>query len=245
MVTLTVTVSCALAEASDSIGVEITNDFYSKYIWRGQNINDDYVYQGGVNISYGSLTGSIWGNMDLTGITDNSGEFTEVDYAIDYSDSIEDTDIGYSFGLINYHFPSVVGDTTEIYWGASLEAWLSPSVTVYHDIDEVDGTYVSAGISETFEDFLYFDNERCADLEISLSVGWGDSDYNKAYWSTVTSSKINDLGISIALPLEIGAWTLTPSVNYVTLLSDDVRKSDAFRNESDYLFTGLSLSTSF
>lgn len=46
--------------AEQAIGLELTADFYSKYIWRGQNLNDDYAFQPGAAITYGSLTAAIW-----------------------------------------------------------------------------------------------------------------------------------------------------------------------------------------
>ena len=65
----------AAAAAEDSaIGVDVSADFYGKYIWRGQNLSDDPVFQPGVSITWGKLTAGFWGNMDLTNINGNSGD---------------------------------------------------------------------------------------------------------------------------------------------------------------------------
>jgi len=242
--TVVLTVSTVLAEKS--IEFEMTADFYSKYIWRGQNINDDYAFQTGLSATYKHLTASVWGNLDLTEINNNRGEFTEWDYSLDYSDSIgKDGKIGYSVGIINYHFPGVVGDTTEFYWGLSLDVPLSPSLTVYHDIDNVEGTYACLGLSHAIENITKSGKNFTVDLELGASLGWGNSSYNRAYWS-VDESKLNDLAFSLALPVELGGgWTVTPSFNYVTLVNDDIRDSDAFGTDSDFFFTGISISKSF
>lgn len=234
-----------LSFAEESIEFGVSADFYSKYIWRGQNLNEDYAFQPGVSVSYAGLTAAVWGSMDMTDISGNEGEFTEVDYSLDYSTDVPGIEgLGFSAGIINYHFPSVVGDTTEVYWGFAADLPLSPSITFYHDIDEVDGTYISLGIGHSIDRIAELTPEIPIGLEIGASLGWGDSDYNAAYWG-VDGSKLNDLTLSIAFPMEIAGWTFAPSINYVTLVSDDIRASDSFARGSDYFFTGLSLSKSF
>ena len=71
--------------AEDKIDFEITADYFSKYIFRGQNLSDDPVFQPGLSASYKGLTAAIWGNMDLRNINGNSGDFSEMDYSLDYS----------------------------------------------------------------------------------------------------------------------------------------------------------------
>lgn len=243
--TLPLTVLSGLSFAEESIEFGVSADFYSKYIWRGQNLNEDYAFQPGISVGYGGLTAAVWGSMDMTNISGNEGEFTEVDYSLDYSFDVPGIEgLGFSTGIINYHFPSVVGDTTEVYWGFAADLPLSPSITVYHDIDEVDGTYISFGIGHSIDRIAELTPEIPIGLEIGVSLGWGDSDYNNFYWG-VDNSKMNDLTLSIAFPMEIAGWTFAPSINYVTLVSDDLRASDSYARGSDYFFTGLSLSKSF
>ena len=234
-----------VAIADDKIDFEITADYFGKYIWRGQNLSDDPVFQPGLSASYKGLTAAIWGNLETTSINNNSGEFTEWDYSLDYSDDFPGLKgVGYSVGLINYHFPSVVGDTTEFYWGLNFDLPLSPSVTVYHDIDEVKGTYASFGLSHSIDKIAEFGPDTPVGMEISASLGFGGSAYNEGYWG-VKKDKFNDLAISVSFPTEIAGWTLSPSLNYVTLVSDSIRASDSFSSGSDYFFVGISLSKSF
>ena len=37
--------------AQDDVEFEFTSDFYGKYIWRGQNLDDDPVFQPGLSAS--------------------------------------------------------------------------------------------------------------------------------------------------------------------------------------------------
>jgi len=92
----------------------------------------------------------------------------------------------------------------------------------------VDGTYVSVGSSYSIENCFELSESLPVGLELSASVGWGDSDYNNVYWG-INDGKVNDLTLSLSFPMQLGGWTFAPSFNYVTLISDDVRKSDSFR----------------
>ena len=230
--------------AEEEISFGLSADYYGKYIWRGQNLVDDPVFQPGITASYAGFTAGVWGSLETTNYTGNSGDFTEVDYSLDYSTDLPGVEgVGLSVGVIYYDFPSTdVKDTTELYWGFSFDLPLSPSITAYHDVDEAEGVYASLAFGHSIERIL--GPETPVDMEIGVSFGWGSSQYNDYYWG-IDSSKTNDLAVSVAFPIGLDGWTLTPSLNYVTLLSTDIRKTDAYRTESDYFFVGIGLSTEF
>jgi hypothetical protein len=240
----------SMAIAEDDLSFEITSDFFGKYVWRGQLLNDDPVYQPGVSITKGKMTFGFWGNLDLTNINDRSGDFSELDYYFDFSDDFPGLKgVSYSVGVIYYDFPgagamgSRIPDTTELYWGLQFDLPLSPSITVYHDLDEAEGTYVNLGFGHSIEEIAKL-GDTPVGMEISAGLGWASGSYNKYYWGT-EQSKMQDLSFSVAFPTEAFGWTFTPSLNYVTLLSDDIRDTDAYSTDSDYFFVGISLSKSF
>lgn len=239
-------ISAATAAEEKAISFGLSADYYGKYVWRGQDLDDDPAFQPGITASYGGLTAGIWGNLETTKYNGNSGEFTEVDYSLDYSFDLPELEgVGFSIGAIYYDFPHTTAPgTTELYWGLSFDVPLSPSITVYHDIDEADGAYVSLGLSHSIEKICELSPEMPVGMEIGANLGWGSSNYNKYYWG-LDSSKFNDLAFSVAFPVSMDGWTLSPSLNYVTLLSSDIRKTDAYRTESDYFFVGIGLSTEF
>ncbi|MHC4551299.1 MAG: TorF family putative porin [Planctomycetota bacterium] len=233
----------ALAEEEPSLGFDVTLDFYSKYIWRGQLLNDDYAFQPGVSMTYDAFTLGIWGSVDMTDYSDNEWEFIEYDYYADYTTPLTEG-VDLSLGAIYYYFPSGEA-TTEIYAGLGFDLPLSPSITLYNDIDEVDGSYVSVAIGHSIDEVMSL-GDFPVGLEAGASLGWGSGSYNKAYWgSTVESSSLNDLSLSLALPVSMGSWTFTPSVNYVTLVDSKIEDTNAYSTDDDYFFTGLSFSTSF
>ncbi len=231
--------------AEGDVTVGVGADFMSKYVWRGQNLVDDWVLQPGISVGYQGLTASIWANSDMTGDSADDWEITELDYAIDYSGTIPGMDaVGYSVGAIYYYFPGGTA-TTELYWGFSFDVPASPSVTVYHDVDEADGTYVSLGFGHSLEglDDLPFG------VDLGATLGWGDSGYNDFYWGTTTMPKIgselNDLVLSAAFPFEVAGVSVTPSVSYVVLLGSDVKDSDAYDDDNSIVVAGVGFAKEF
>ena len=237
--------------AEDEIGFELTTDFASKYIWRGQLLNDDIVFQPGISATYGNFTAGIWGNLDLTNYNDRNGDFLEMDYYLDWSDDLPGVEgIGYSAGLIYYDFPgsyadgSRLPDTLEAYLGLNFDLPASPSITCFHDLDEAEGTYISLGLGHSVEQVLELSPDVPVAMDISAALGWGSGSYDKYYWGT-DQSKINDLVLSVSFPFEIEGLTITPSLNYVTLLSDDIRDTDTYGTDSDFFFVGIGLTKKF
>ena len=231
--------AAAVPAEEDGPSVSVTSDFFSKYIWRGQNVTDDWVWQPGASISYKGLTGGFWGNLDLTDENDESGQFIEYNYYVDYSAQINDT-VGFSVGGIYYYFPGS-DDTTELYWGFSFDVPASPAITVYHDIDEIDGTYATFSVGHSFEN----PGDLPFGVDLGASLGWGDSSYNDGYWSTDTievDSELNDLTLTVGFPFEVGGLSVTPSLAYVALLGSDVR--DAADDDSIF-YAGVGLAYEF
>jgi len=224
----------------------MTADFFSKYVWRGQNLVDAGVFQPGFSFGYAGFAADIWGSLDLTDENGFKGDFTEVDYSLDYSGQVPGVDVlGYSVGIIYYDFPNTgVDGTTELYWGFSADVLLSPSVTIYHDVDEADGIYISASIGHSIEKIAELGSDSAIGLELGASVGWGNDSYNEFYWGT-TGSELNDLMLSAALPIEFDSWIITPSVNYVRLLGDDIRNSNAYGADNDLFYAGIGLAREF
>ena len=228
-------------KAEDEVSIGASADLYSKYVWRGQNLVDDWVLQPGASVGYKNLTASFWGNLDLTDENGYEGEFSEIDLVLDYSGQFPGVDIlSYSLGVINYDFPASDGDDTwEFYWGFGLDVPASPSLTVYHDVDEANGTYISFGIGHSFE----IDPDTGFGVDLGASIGWGSSGYNEFYWGP-NKSATNDLVLSAAMPFEVAGFTVTPSVNYVTLISDDIRSPNAYAS-NDTWYAGVGFSKEF
>ncbi|MHC5182351.1 MAG: TorF family putative porin [Planctomycetota bacterium] len=236
-------VSFAQEEAEGSaFSFDVSADFFSKYVWRGIVVTDDWVFQPGASFTYGGLTAGVWGNVDMTDENGEEWEFIEYDYYVDYSGNLTDS-LSYSLGYIYYKFPGLE-DTYEFYGGLSYDTILSPSITWYYDADAVEGSYVAFGLGHSVDEIAKLSDDISMGMDIGLNIGWGDSDYNDAYWSGADAGDgFNDLTLSFAFPIPIGSWTVSPSLNYMTLLDSDVR--DSAGDDDDAFFAGISLSTSF
>lgn len=226
-------------EQTPELSVEVTADVYGKYIWRGQDINNDPAVQPGINLVAGALSLSAWGSIDTTDVVDESGEFTEIDWVIDYSGDLGILEgVGYSVGMINYQFPSAA-DTTEIYCGLTLTGPLSPSVTIYYDV-EMASSYTSFGVGHSIDNVVGDGLGFPIGLDVSAGLGWGSASYNQSYWgNTVTTGELNDISLAIGFPIEVMGWNVTPSLNYVGLVGDQVKDSNRFNSKDTYVFVGI------
>ncbi|MDD5382030.1 MAG: hypothetical protein PHG53_10410 [Phycisphaerae bacterium] len=234
--------------AEEKIKFGFSTDYYGKYIWRGQNVDDKSVLQPAVSASGYGFTSSIWGNMDMTNKSltapDNAGEFSELDYTLDYSGTMPDINwLDFSVGTIYYRFPNTAFEpTTEVYGGLSLpKAPLTPYFKWYRDVDEIDGSYFQFGIGHTLEK-IYVVNDKCyCGLQLGASYGWGNAAYNKGYFG-VDGGRSNDFTLTMGLPFCMDTWIIRPSINYSTMLSDAIRDAT---DKSDNVWMGVGISTSF
>lgn len=243
--TLSLIISAAAEEGKMTFS--IANDFASKYVWRGHNLTDDWVWQPSIGLSSGAWSAGIWGNLDMTDKNYQSGEFTEYDFYGSYAFSVTD-ELTMTMGYIYYRFPSA-GSTQEIYSGLAWDIMLRPSVTVYYDFDNINGTYITAGISHSIERIAEITESVPVGLALSSSVGWGDSQYNQGYWSNssgepISSSAWNDLSFKVGFPLSLGRWTFTPSLNYTVILDSDIR-SGLVSDDRELFVAGFGLSAEF
>jgi len=241
---LTVFVAGTGAAEKQTVKFGLSADYYSKYIWRGQNIDDKSVLQPTVSASAYGFTGSLWGNLDMTNKNDTSGEFSEFDWILDYTAAVPDNNwVNFSIGTIYYRFPNTPFDpTTELYAGLSLSGVpLTPSFKWYRDVDEIKGSYFQFGVGQFFEK-IYVMNEKCyCGLLLGASYGWANSAYNNGYFG-VDGSGSNDLTLSAALCTQIDTWMVKPNINYSTMLSNDIRQAT---DKSDNFWAGVGISTSF
>jgi hypothetical protein len=225
-----------------------STDYFSKYIWRGQNVDNSSVLQPAFSASAYGFTGSIWSNIDMTNRSavapDNAWEFSEYDLSLDYTTTIPDFNwVSWSVGTIYYQFPNqVFNPTTEIYGGFSLtQIPLTPTFKWFRDVQEIHGSYFQYSIGQTF-DKVYVMNENCyCGLQLGASYGWANAAYDRGYFG-VNSGQSNDLTLTTALCTQVYSWMIKPSLNYSTMLGNSIKDAT---NKSDNFWVGLGISTTF
>jgi len=237
------TLTVGHAGEKESVSVDVAADLFSKYVWRGQNILDDWVVQPSASVGYKGLTGSVWANLDLTGELVDKREFSEVDYSLDYSNTFPGQDVlGYSLGVIYYDFPNTHWEaTSEVYGGLTAAVALSPTIRAYYDFDEIDGTYVQLSVGHTIEKVTQWRQDCYCDAEVGASLGYGSSGYNDGYFG-VDDGALNDLTLTAGLPICLGKWTIRPSIAYSTMIDDDIRAATA---KSDNFWAGVGAAYEF
>lgn len=205
------------------VAVALDATFLSAYVWRGQVLNDERVFQPAATITKGAFSLSTWGNYNLTDrVTGESGDFSEIDVTASFT--CKAGPVGATAGVIEYVFPNqtaagaAVQGTRELFLTLSFPDWVVvPSVSVYRDVDEVDGTYAVAGLSWTAAM-----GDKVA-LTLSGSIGYGDKDYNGTYFG-VEESALNDANVCASLAWKVSdSLTVAPCVQYTTLPDSDVK----------------------
>jgi hypothetical protein len=234
--------------------ISIDQAIYDKYVWRGIQLNEEGVNQGSVDFSYeagdlGTVGFNYWYNMDLDNENSESGNFSEVDYALYWEKSFEALTLG--AGYIYYDFSEVdAGSTREVYVSASYDTFLAPTVTVYFDTDDAHGFYVDLGIGHSF-DLGILD----ATLDLGANLGWADDDQSEFYYESDANGESGDSGftnfaLSAAVNFPVGeSVTITPSIMYYGLLEDanDEKFDDGESiglEDDDFVF-GINLNLTF
>ena len=222
-------------------------DYFNRFVWRGQNQNNDSVIQGNVEGKTGGFTGGIWFNVPVTDTygTKTAGAIDEVDFSIDFSRNISDWNVGYSLGAIHYMFtknsPADLRPTTEIYGGLNFNIPLSPSVKWYRDVDEIHGSYIQFGVGHTFERIGNWSDNEYVSLDLKAAFGLGGPGYNAGYFGNygedpadptktkllnpdIEELKFNDFTLNVAVPFNLKhGISIAPSFNVSTMLSESIR----------------------
>ncbi len=239
------------------VDVEADLALNSKYVWRGMVETPDVVLQPGATVSFLGFGAGFWGNIDTNDVNgpDAAWEFNEFDWILSYSLSLAILNL--DAGFINYTFPhSDAASTTEFYFGASVSVLLSPSLKVYHDIDQIKGTYWEASISHAMA------LSPGTDLELGAGLGMGSKSYIEGYFGGLPANlptlpdvpvdaSMTDYYVRAGVPFHpIPLFTVTPSVTYSSLTGDvkdiiDDPDGLKYHSESDAFVWGLSVSFLF
>ena len=230
----------------DGVEVGVTADFFSKYMWRGQNVLNDWVFQPGASVGYKGLTGSIWSNLDLTGETVGAGQMTETDLTLDYTNNVPGLDVlEFSVGTIYYSYLNThAHPTAEVYGGLGLGVPLSPAVRWFYDFDLIEGSYLQFSLGHTIEKFHQWRDDCYCSLELGASVGYGTDGYNNGYFE-VDQGAWNDLTLTAGVPICLGKFTIKPSLGYSMMIDEGIRSSEAVAGHADNFWGGVGFAYDF
>lgn len=233
----------------------------SGYSWRGLEINDGAVLQPAVSVSSNGWWMEVWGNMDLTDANDDQYHLNEIDLTLAHDWEFERYTV--SAGAIWYTYPgSDDAGTTELFAGIFLDVPLQPALTLYRDVDEIEGTYLEFSLSHAFP----LPGDRFTEgLLVTGMVGYGSSDFKNGYFmfgrpdTTPTlshgnpghqqvrsgpSSGLLDVACRLELPIRLNTGQLTLTVSYINIADSDIH-SPGYETDDTRLVYGITWSVDF
>jgi uncharacterized protein (TIGR02001 family) len=209
----------------------------SRYVWRGILLTDGAVLQPGITFGAEGASVNVWGSMDLADANGMAGEFNEVDYTLDYSFAAGER-ASVSVGAIAYTFPNTAFEsTTELYAGASFDVPGSPSITLYRDVDLIEGLYVSLGGAHSFGE---------SGVKVGFTLGVGDADHNAGCYGGADAG-LSDLtlGVTYAFPGLPENQSVSLAAMVTSLAGDPGDVTDAAGGDTSNFVAGVTYSVSF
>ena len=251
----------------DKVTGEVDLSVMSAYIWRGyEQTRFSAVVQPAVTASYKGFSVNVWGNLDTRpySATDaNYGaKYTETDWTISYSRKFGIVQVtpGYIYYALSAPYAGGTAplDAQELFLTVGLDTILSPTLTVYKEIDHYRQWYAIFGVSHTFAFNEKIGLKLAATASYLLStdeITYAKYDSN----SLPTTDKYNnfhDGSVSVSLPIAVyKTLSFTPTMSYVFPLCDDARYEMKARGlqgaanpsdrDSSYLYGGIILSYTF
>ena len=216
LIALAATVAAAGAHAATpSLSIDVTP--VTTYVWRGIPLTDGPALQLGYTLEAAGVSFNVWENVDLDNANGRTGEVTEHDYTLGATFKAGKHDV--SLALLYYTFPGSGDPTTELVAGVTFDAPWKPSVTLYQDLDDYKGLYVSAGATAGVE-------LGARMLDLSFAVGYGTAAHN-AYYG-VDKACLTDVLLTASSTFEFGeAFSITPALSFASVLDGEI--VDAFK----------------
>ena len=231
---LTVPVAPLWAEEEKPTG-DFTTAVLNQYIWRGYELSrNSIVIQPSMTLGYKGFSVNLWGNLDTKPYSpvdaSYTGTWNETDLTLSYSTTLGLFNVG--GGYIYYSLASLNkdaadrNDSQELFATVSLNTLLSPTLTVYKEIDHYRNWYFLLGISHVFE------LNKMMSLKLAASAGYllstDEVTYPKfdsnAVATTDKFSNFHDGTLSVSLPIKAtDRITITPTLSYIFPLTGDAK----------------------
>ena len=248
-------IGSARAEEAAPVAATLDVPVLSAYVWRGQVLNDKTVVEPSLTVSKNGFSLNTWANYNAAGSYsgDNNQTFSEVDLTASYSRSVGPASLG--VGVVQYTFPNqtlsvtdgsnttseAYPSTYELYASVGLpNVLLAPALTVYRDLDAIDGFYAMLAVSQSYA--------LCDKASVggSASIGAGDEDYNKGYFGK-DQAALNDAIVGLAVPVAVlDNLTVKPAVSYVFLPDSAIgNAADSVYGNKEQLVASITASYTF
>jgi uncharacterized protein (TIGR02001 family) len=211
----------------------------SAYVWRGQVLNNDAVLQPQLTVAKNGFSFNVWGNYDLKeNVAGVSSDYSEIDLSLAYTLPMDVNEMAIDVGLVNYNYPNIeeLESTTELFVSATLlsfKDYVIPSVTLFGDVDEANGTYVLFDVVAPYQVSDYLG------VEAGFSAGYGNTSYNDYYFGQPKDAGFNDYNFYANASYEVlENLTVSANLTYTMLEGGEIRDAADERFEDKEKFWG-------
>lgn len=211
--------------------VSASMDFYDKYVWRGNYLDKDPVFQPGLSISAAGFEVGLWASYDTT--NEDGLASDEQDAWVGYSYTFDEL-VTVSVGHTWYDFPEGNTSSKEVYASIGVNTLLSPTFSFYHDYEDGkantdgDGNYYALDLGHS----VTLVESYGITFDLAATVGYVDGQWLNGEGFHVTPT------VGLTIPLS-ETTTMSPSIGYNVPLSGEL--DDAADEE---IFGGVSISMS-
>lgn len=263
---LAIPVSPLFAEEEKPTG-DLTVSALTQYIWRGYELSrNSVVIQPSMTIGYKGFSANVWGNVDTKPYSQADKSYprtwNETDFTLSYTKTLGLFNIGGGYAYYGLASPNRdvadPNDSQEIFASVGLNTLLSPTLTVYKEIDHYRNWYFLLGVSHVFELSKMVSLKLAASASYLLST---DADAYAKYDGNAAAtadkfSNFHDGLVSASLPVKVtDRITVTPLVSYTFALTGDAKDEIRGRGmkgtvspaerDSSFLYGGVSVGFSF
>jgi hypothetical protein len=242
---------------------------HSSYVWRGLTQTNKPVAQPAAYLSIpvgnASVTVGAQSNIDLGKYDDESDDISESGGSSSFNFAEVEPYAEVSFplgkatltgGVIGYVYPNSdaapnqfglktsSSNTVEIYGKLGIDASLSPELSIYYDVDKVQGAYFEGSLSYTLASTEKLSVNLGAAAGFNAGRGVPD-DPTSDQSSNYADDGFTHLDLSAGVPFTAGAVSITPALHLIFDGDDATKVTSPTDTDTDVkLWGGISLSWS-
>ena len=244
-----------VVHAQTEIGAQV--DLFSSYVWRGVSLTNKPVLQPDLWASFpagnASITVGGWANIDI-GKYDGDDDISESGglSAFNFAEFNPYAEVSFGTGkatltggIIGYIYPNDTDNglnsdfnTWEVYGKVGFDVPFAPEISLYYDIDKVNGAYLEAAGSHS----LPLGENHTLDLGALIGLNAGQNfEEDSEDTPNFLDNGLTHLDFSAGVPLTAGVFSITPLLHFQISI-DEFAKATSLADESDVkLWGGVSI----
>jgi hypothetical protein len=244
-----------VVHAQTEIGAQV--DLFSSYVWRGVSLTNKPVLQPDLWASFpagnASVTVGGWANIDI-GKYDGDDDISESGglSAFNFAEFNPYAEVSFGTGkatltggIIGYFYPNDTDNglnsdfnTWEVYGKVGFDVPFAPEISLYYDIDKVNGAYLEAAGSHS----LPLGENHTLDLGALVGLNAGQNfEEDSEDFANFNDNGLTHFDVSAGVPLTAGVFSITPVLHFQISI-DEATKVTSLDDDSDVkLWGGVSI----